>query len=185
MAATPKPRLTHCALFVEDIGKMEDFYTDVLGMTVTDRGPFPSPDVKADMVFLSNDPKEHHEFVLVTGKPDSDTFNLAQQMSFVVDSLDEVRVIHERAQKWASKDLRAKTHGNAWSVYFQDPEGNTIEVYTYTPWYVPQPHSYPIDISLSNEEIYALTEEHCRADPGFMMASEREAQMAQAMGLTH
>ena len=35
--------------------------------------------------------------------------------------------------------IRPICHGNAWSVYFQDPEGNQIEMFCDTPWYVPQP----------------------------------------------
>jgi len=37
-----------------------------------------------------------------------------------------------------------------------------------TPWYVPQPHGAPIDLTLSNDEIMAQAERHCRATPGFM-----------------
>ncbi len=58
--AKPSSRLTHFALFVEDSEKMQGFYTDVMGLTVTDQGPFPDPDVPVDMVFMSNDPAEHH-----------------------------------------------------------------------------------------------------------------------------
>ena len=38
MAAVPKPRLTHVGVFTQDIDAMVDFYTNVLGLTVTDRG---------------------------------------------------------------------------------------------------------------------------------------------------
>ncbi|MFQ5636195.1 MAG: FkbM family methyltransferase [Gammaproteobacteria bacterium] len=79
---------------------------------------------------------------------------------------------------------RVTTHGNAWSVYFNDPEDNRIEIYVHTPWHVPQPHVHPFDISLSNEEIMAQTEAHCRADPGFMPVAEREKEMARMMELT-
>ena len=58
--AKPSPRLNHFALFVEDLEKMQDFYTVVIGLTVTDQGPFPDPDVPVDMVFIFNDPAEHH-----------------------------------------------------------------------------------------------------------------------------
>ena len=30
-------------------------------------------------------------------------------------------------------------HGNAWSVYFRDPEGNRIEIFCDTEWYIEQP----------------------------------------------
>ena len=66
-------------------------------------------------------------------------------------------------------------------IYF--PEGNGIETYLHTPWYIPQPHSFEFDLDMTDEEVMKFTEEHCRADPGFMMASEREAKMAAMMGL--
>ena len=79
-APTPKPRFTHFALFVKDIDRMEKFYTDVVGLTASDRGPHPNAPV--DMVFMSSDPKEHHQFVLVSGRPENIEFHLNQQMSF-------------------------------------------------------------------------------------------------------
>ena len=48
-----------------------------------------------------------------------------------------------------------------------DPEGNGIEIYMDTPWYVPQPHGVPIDLMRPNEEILAEAERHCRATAGF------------------
>jgi len=184
MEQRARPRLRHFALFVEDIEKMEAFYGKVMGLTVTDRGPFPNPDVDVDMVFMSSDPQEHHEFVLCTGRPKDVDFALNQQMSFLVNSLDELKEVYNLALAETGQDIRCVTHGNAWSIYFKDPEGNGIEIYLRTPWYIPQPHSFPIDLTLSNAEIERLTEEHCREDPGFMMATEREAKMAEMMGLT-
>jgi len=34
------------------------------------------------------------------------------------------------------------THGNAWSVYFRDPELNGVEVFIDTPWHVRQPQPW-------------------------------------------
>ena len=52
-----------------------------------------------------------------------------------------------------------------------------IEIYTHTPWYIPQPHQVPFDLSKSVDEIYAETEEYCRDHAGFMTADERKAVM--------
>lgn len=35
-----------------------------------------------------------------------------------------------------SAGVAPRNHGNAWSIYFADPEGNRIELYTPSPWYV-------------------------------------------------
>ena len=43
---------------------MEDFYTRVLGLSVTDRATIRG----ADVVFLSRNPDEHHQIVLVSGR---------------------------------------------------------------------------------------------------------------------
>ena len=47
-----------------------------------------------------------------------------------------------------------------------------------TPWYVPQPHGVPIDLSLPNEAIMAETEQHCRQTPGFMPLDQWQAEVA-------
>jgi catechol 2,3-dioxygenase len=64
--------------------------------------------------------------------------------------------------------MRPVNHGNAWSVYFKDPEGNTVEAYLDTPFHVPQPHGEFLDLSKSDEEIVRETEAACRKEPGFM-----------------
>jgi catechol 2,3-dioxygenase len=181
MPSTPKPRLTHMALFTYDLETMADFYTRVMGLAVSDRGAASSAPVQ--MVFLSSDPQEHHQFVLANGRPDYATFSIAQQISFLVNSLDELRTMHNRVADEGMEIIRTVTHGNAWSVYFEDPERNRIEIYAHTPWHVPQPHSHPFDIALPNEEIMKQTEAHCRADPGFMTVAEREKILAKRIEL--
>jgi catechol 2,3-dioxygenase len=181
MPSSPKPRLTHMALFTYDLERMVDFYTRVMGLSISDRGTATSAPVQ--MVFMSSDPEEHHQFVLANGRPDYATFSIAQQISFLVESLDELRTMYDRVAREGMEIIRTVTHGNAWSVYFDDPEGNRIEIYAHTPWHVPQPHSHPIDLSLSNKEIMKQTEAHCRADPGFMPVAEREKVLAKRMEL--
>lgn len=181
MPANIKPQLTHMAIFVKDMAKMKEFYSSVFGLTVTDEGPHPM--VPVDMVFLSASPTEHHQFVLISGRPDDVEFNIAQQMSFLVQSLGELRGMRDRITAAGLEVKRACTHGNAWSIYFDDPEGNQIEVYVHSPWYITQPHIHLIDLDQSDEEIMRLTEAHCRDSAGFMPAAEREAKMRQMMGL--
>ena len=74
--------------------------------------------------------------------------------------------------------MRGLNHGNALSIYFADPEGNTIEVYLDTPWYVPQPLGYEIDLEKTEDELYRETEAICRAKPGFKPMEEWRAEIS-------
>jgi catechol 2,3-dioxygenase len=74
--------------------------------------------------------------------------------------------------------MRVTSHGNAWSCYFKDPEGNVVEAYLDTPFHVPQPHGEPLDLSKSDEEIYRETEAACRAEDGFMMMEDFQKSLA-------
>jgi catechol 2,3-dioxygenase len=181
MSTDPRPQLGHVAIFVRDLALMRDFYSRVFGLTVTDEGPHPTAPV--DMVFMSADPQEHHQFVVVSGRPEEADFSVAQQVSFIVGSLDELREMRDRVTEADLEVTRCVTHGNAWSIYFNDPEGNNVEVYVHTPWYIPQPHGHPFDLDQSDEEIMRQTEAHCSESPVFMMAEERETEMRRMMGL--
>ena len=58
-------------------------------------------------------------------------------------------------------------HGNAWSVYFRDPEFNGVEVFIDTPWHVRQPQGQPLDLDKSNDEIVAATLARFSSEPEF------------------
>ncbi|MBT5943716.1 MAG: hypothetical protein HOK98_13065 [Rhodospirillaceae bacterium] len=177
-----KLRLRHVGLYTHDMDAMLDFYTGIMGLTVTDDGRYGDPEQR--IVFLSSDPTEHHEFVLADPPAgDGETVHV-QQMSFLLDNLDDLREMHGRVVGAGINIDRMLTHGNAWSIYFQDPNGNRVECYVHTPWYVTQPHGHPFDLSQSNDEIMAMTEAHCREDAGFMMAADWEKKMAAKMGAT-
>jgi catechol 2,3-dioxygenase len=166
MTKSMRPTLSHMGIFVTDVERMVRFYTGVLGLTVTDRGQ--GMTFKNDLVFMSSDPEKHHEFVLASGRPKEATFSTVMQASFMVGSLDDLRAVKAKALAGGASDLRALDHGNAWSIYFKDPEGNTVEVYLDTPFHVPQPHGDPLDLGMSDAEILRTTEAACRNDPGFM-----------------
>jgi catechol 2,3-dioxygenase len=134
------------------------------------------------LTFMSGNPRNHHQFVLVTGRPDTAGFNPIQQMSFMVDSLADLREVHRRALSLGATDVRLVNHGNAWSIYFKDPEGNTVEAYLDTPFHVPQPHGEPLDLAKPDEQILRETEAACRKDPGFMPIEDYQRGMAARLG---
>jgi catechol 2,3-dioxygenase len=74
--------------------------------------------------------------------------------------------------------MRTVSHGNAWSIYFLDPEGNRLEAYLHTPFYVPQPHGEPLDLAKSDAAILQETEAACAKDPGFMPREAFAAKVA-------
>ncbi len=158
-------RLAHVGIYAHDRPLLERFYTTVLGLVVTDSGPGRGG---MGITFLSGSAGNHHQLVIAGGRPDTSGFNPINQISFMVDSLAELRVVHQRALDNGATGMRAVSHGNAWSCYFKDPEGNTVEAYLDTPFHVPQPHGEPLDLSKPDDEILRETEAACRADPGFM-----------------
>jgi catechol-2,3-dioxygenase len=43
-------------------------------------------------------------------------------------------------------NIAAASHGNAWSVYLNDPEGNYLEFFVDTDWHVQQPFYIPLEL---------------------------------------
>lgn len=170
-----KLSFSHLGIVVHDLAMMEDFYTRVLGFTVSDRGVARG----AKIVFTTWDPAEHHQMVLVEGRPEQLSFNPINQMSFRVPSLEDLQAVHERVK--AAKgvhDLYGTNHGNAWSIYFRDPEGNRCEIFCDSPWYIDQPCVEPLDLSLPADEIRNRALEFCKNSPGFKPAEEYEKVLA-------
>ena len=158
----PGLSFSHMGIFVSDLAKMVDFYERVLEFTVTDRGELPGPNGKAQLVFLSRDPDEHHQIVLVTGRPPTLPFNPINQISLRADSLATLKTMYERVAYEQTSAIASVTHGNALSVYVGDPEGNRLELFIDLPWYVTQPSRVPADLSGSEEAIMAAAEAHAR-----------------------
>ena len=147
--------LGHIGLHVNDFPKMLDFYTRVLGFTVTDRFP---PEREA--VFLSAQPeKEHHEILLTAGRVTAEGTVLLQQLSMHVDSLADLKAFHRLFQEEGVKEERIITHGNTASIYFRDPEDNHLEVYYSIPVDFPQPFGAPIDIEQDDDAILKQIED--------------------------
>ena len=172
--------MSHIGLYVHDLPKMEDFYTRALGFTVTDRGKVRG----ADIVFTSWDPKDHHQVALVTGRPKDLAFNHINQISFRVVALEQLQEMWRRVKDEPGvTDMRPMDHGNAWSLYFRDPEGNRLEVFCDTEWYIEQPCIEDLDLSQPADEIRAKSYAFCRNAPGFRPVAEYQAELAKKMGL--
>ena len=143
--------LGHVGIYADDLMNQRDFYTRVIGLKVADE------DLEGrGMCFLSSDPeREHHEFVLMKGKEAPEGAKVIQQISFIVPTIDDLREHYHRLQAENVKIDRIVSHGNAFGMYFFDPEGNRIELYYKTGFKVPQPHGDPIDLEEPNEKLLA------------------------------
>lgn len=174
MADAPQLELSHIGIFATDVDKMQRFYTRVLGMTVTDEGDLNG----GKLVFLSRDARDHHQVVIVEGRqPDMGT--VINQISFRCAGLDDMKKAHRMLTDDPEVHrLDPVDHGNAWSIYFWDPEGNRLEFFMDTPWYINQPHRHAMDFTLADEEIYRRSEEHAREDSGFEPVEDWRARIA-------
>ena len=122
-----KPKqLGHIVLRVRDIERSEQFYSDVLGLHVTNKRP-------GQMTFMSAVDESSHELALVPvgddapGPEDSRVglYHFAWQM----DSFDDLKSLYAEMK---AKDVEIRgigDHGISLGVYFFDPDGNEIEAY--------------------------------------------------------
>jgi catechol 2,3-dioxygenase-like lactoylglutathione lyase family enzyme len=165
--APPPLELSHAVLLVADLQRMVDFYTSVLGFSVTDRGPSRRPG--HEVVFLSASPRWHHQLAFVDARTDRSVVGVVDHLAFRCDgTLDHLRAL-ERSLSASDgvTDVRTVSHGATWSVYFRDPEGNRVEVYVATPWHVVQPQGAEFDLSQSEATIAEWTQQTFGELPSF------------------
>jgi catechol-2,3-dioxygenase len=129
-----------------------------------------------EIVFLSQVTSDHHQIALVDAAGSDTGSGSLDHIAFRVASIGDVREMTERVQRdERTSDIATVTHGNAWSVYFRDPEGNRLEVFCDTPWYVQQPVVEPWDPDLNDDELLAETKRAFSGRPGFAPLSEWES----------
>lgn len=176
-------KFSHIGIYVNDIAKMEQFYTEILGFFVTDRGRLNTPRGDVQLVFLSRDPKTHHQIVLATGRPEAKIFNPINQISLEADSLETLQELYVKFVELQISHLDPITHGNAISFYAPDPEGNRLELFIDTPWYVSQPMKIPLDLTKTKDDLMAEVENHAKKLPGFCQRAEWEGRMRELMAM--
>jgi len=177
--ASLRLEVAHNVLHVQDVERMIAFYRDVLGFEVTDRGPLG----REEIVFLSQAANHHHQVAFVTGRKDEGRSNSTHHTAYRSSgTLDDLKALLERLEAHAEVSaIMPMTHGNAWSVYFNDPEQNGVEVFIDTPWHVQQPQARPLDLTKTNDEIVVTTEETFAAEPGFGAIDAFYAQRAEQL----
>jgi len=179
--AAPRARLSHLGFYVRDLDAQADFYKRVFGLVETDRGVSGAGD---PIVFLTGDSAEHHQLVLTAGLPADAERTWLNQVSFRVGSLHELQRFHDWLRRCGVTPSATVSHGNAWSIYFLDPESNNVEVYASSPWYVPQPFRVPIDLARPIDELMKETYESVRESPDFSPIEDWEHQLDADLQLT-
>ena len=175
MPAFPEAQLAHVGYYVRDLDAMVAFYTRVFELVVTDRGVSTRPG-SPTMAFLSRDPDEHHQIALATGRAEGPT--TINQVSFRVATLDDLRTWHRRLVSLDIDNIDARCHGNAWSLYFLDPEGNRLELYTPTEWYVSQPFGQTFDPAKTDAQLRAECAAMVASDPTHCRMSDWSRRVA-------
>jgi len=156
---------SHAVLYIKDLETMLDFYTDVLGFEVTDRGPIAEDGPQ--IVFLSQHADEHHQIAMIGTRSDDKPSNTVNHFAFRVGSFQDVKSLHERLSGIDGINIGPLSHGNTLSIYFNDPEGNGIEVFWDTPWHVAQPQGKPWDIAMDEQQALAWVQDNFGSEPSF------------------
>lgn len=140
--------LGHVGLRCHDVQRQLAFYTEVLGLTVTDH------DEALGIWFLSARPDtEHHELLLAAGRDVPEGAKLIQQVSFRCARFEDVLGFYRRFRTHQVRLDMIVSHGNAIGVYFYDPEGNRCEVYWQTGLVARQPFVEHIDLDTDPDEL--------------------------------
>jgi catechol 2,3-dioxygenase-like lactoylglutathione lyase family enzyme len=120
-------KIGHVVLNVADLEASVRFYTEVLGLPISDR--YPDSMVPGGMVFMRCN-ADHHGVALVGGAKKGERSSL-NHFAFEVATLDEVF----RTRAWLCKrgvpivfEGRRRA-GCQIAVEFQDPDGNNLEIY--------------------------------------------------------
>jgi len=157
-------KLSHAFINVADLDKVVPFYTDILGFQVTDRGPIRGD---TEAVFMSQDPDNHHQIAMANTLKDGDGTPNLSHVAFRLESLEDLRALKKKLTSKGIDVGREVSHGNAWSLYFVDPEGNGIECFVDTPFHVRQPQVKPTDIDLDDAALLSKTEKDFGQEPEF------------------
>ena len=176
-APFPLVSMFRVGMLAIDLDALASFYETELGYLVTGRGRRPGVGEvpAADVVYLTRDPDQIAQLVLVAGRP-AEVPSSINQVTFRVPSLPALREVSERMYAHPEvDDYRPVDHGNSFSLYCHDPEGNTIELSRESAWYTPAPSAWPLDLSLSDEDMLRVSEGRCHSVPGFMMRADWKA----------
>lgn len=125
MGIAPK-QLGHLVVKVRNLERAENFYTRILGLTVTAK-------FDGQAVFLSANTELSHELAIFAVDndapgPEERRVGLAH-MAWQMESWEDLKALHQRLKDNNMEIVRIGNHGLSLGVYFRDPDDNEIEAY--------------------------------------------------------
>jgi quercetin dioxygenase-like cupin family protein/catechol 2,3-dioxygenase-like lactoylglutathione lyase family enzyme len=136
----------HVGLHATNPSASARFYRDVLGMEIVG-GSAPDHPLGASAFLSSRPDEESHEIALFANPAFA-------HIAFKVSSLARLRSVHARVVERNIPIKLVANHHVSFAFYFDDPDGNTIEVYWPTgdmSW--GQPQMEPLDLSQPDEAL--------------------------------
>ena len=118
-------QLGHLVLNVRDLDRAEDFYTRILGLTVTAK-------FEGNAVFMSANTDLSHELLLVSPEnyaPEPESQGALVHAAWQMASFEDLKALHQRLKDNDIPIVRIGDHGVSLGVYFCDPDGNELETY--------------------------------------------------------
>ena len=138
--------IRHVGLPATNLAASAEFYRDVLGMEIV--GGSTADDPLGATVFLSSRPDEESHDIALFAKPEF------AHIAFKVSSLAEFRSFHARVVENNIPIKAVFNHRVSFAFYFDDPDGNMIEIYWPTgDLSQRQPYAEPLDLSQPDEAL--------------------------------
>jgi catechol 2,3-dioxygenase len=120
------PTLHHFGVTTTHPEEMLDWYAKVLGMTTNFQSSH-------GLAFLSND-RAHHRLAILTlpalrDNPDTHPHAKLQHVAFEYATIDDLLSTFERLKGLGIEPVLAADHGPTTACYYQDPDGNSVELF--------------------------------------------------------
>ena len=136
----------HVGLAAKNPAVLAEFYRNVMGMTVVGESPVGSPFWGASVFLGAHHEEEDHEMVFFDNPA-------AAHTAFRVASLGDLQTFYREVKGQGVSIKVTLNHGSSLAFYFDDPEGNMIEIYWATGIDVRPPYADPIDLDLPEGEL--------------------------------
>jgi len=136
---------SHIGMVARDPAALAAFYRDALGMTIT--GGSDEGSQFGATAFLSSRPEEENHELAIFATP------MYRHLAFKAASLADLRTLHRQVTARGIPITLAFNHGCSLAFYFDDPEGNMVEVYWPTGLHNSQPYGDPLDLDASDADL--------------------------------
>ena len=123
-------KIGHLVLKVKDLKKSIDFYTQVLGMSVSD--VYPESMMKGGMCFMRFN-NDHHGIGLIGDATEDAPNKELHHIAFEVETVDEVIRARDHLRRMGAKvDFDGRRRAGAQiAVEFRDPDNHTLEIFCF------------------------------------------------------